>query len=310
MNDSLVSVVVPVYNCRNFIKDAINSLCKQTYVNLEILVCDDASDDGTWEILTSCKLEDDRIQLFRNEINKGVVFTRNFLISHAKGDFIAFQDGDDVSYPERIENQLASLLREPSIAACCCLSDRVTNKGVIEKKDTEPDQMVTLEDCLELQFMPNTLLVRREVYQKIGGLEEYFSRAVSEDLYWLAKIVERYKFICLGQPLYLYRFNATSITNTFSPEKFVSVELIQELIRQRIQHHTDWIETGDFKSIEKFRNQKFQDNQWLSEKYRLAAAIQRDGNKRTIALQLLFRAILLKPFAFKNYITLKYILSL
>src|SRR6187401_56380 len=115
-NGPLVSVIVPAFNCEGFILEAIESIVNQTYPNVEILVCDDASTDRTWSNLQG--IGDSRLKLFRNVENVGVVPTKNFLLSKAKGEFIVFQDADDSSHPRRIEKLLQQFNEDPELAAC------------------------------------------------------------------------------------------------------------------------------------------------------------------------------------------------
>lgn len=304
----MVSVIMPVFNCEGYIAQALESILNQTYQNLEILVCDDASKDRTWEIL--CSYNDSRINLFRNEVNRGVIPTKNFLFEKAKGDYLTGQDGDDWSVPDRIEIQLREFLSDPSLSACATNSFRVTNMGKISKfKDIE-NQYITLKECYQLPFMPACLMIKKEVLKIIGGLNNFFSGLLAEDLYWVALIAERYKVKYMNVPLYYYRFNENSITNTFDrKEKLVVIDLINELIEQRIKSGSDWIQEKNFDAIQNFINAKFSNRKWLSEQYRTMASVQRDGKKRNIAFKLIFRALKLNPFNVKNYMTLRYILS-
>ncbi|TOB02668.1 glycosyl transferase, partial [Vibrio parahaemolyticus] len=88
-NLPLVSVVLPVYNCESFISDSVNSILKQTYRNIELIIIDDGSTDSTVDILND--FSDERIKIVSRE-NKGLIFSLNEGISLAKGSFIARMD--------------------------------------------------------------------------------------------------------------------------------------------------------------------------------------------------------------------------
>ena len=102
----LVSVIIPCYNAEKYVEEAVRSIMKQTYLDLEIIVIDDCSTDGTNEILQSLSLEDSRIVFLKNETNLKLIKTLNLGISISKGKFIARMDADDISEPERLVEQV------------------------------------------------------------------------------------------------------------------------------------------------------------------------------------------------------------
>ena len=89
-----ISVIVPVYNVKNYLEDCVRSIIDQTYPDLEILLIDDGSDDGSAEICDRLQMADKRIQVF-HEKNKGVSGARNKGLKEATGAYIAFVDPDD-----------------------------------------------------------------------------------------------------------------------------------------------------------------------------------------------------------------------
>lgn len=113
----LVSVLFPVHNSSRHLLEALKSLRKQTYRNIEILAIDDSSTDDSYKILRSVAKKDKRIKARRNVKRYGIGITLNRLLGKAKGEFIAFMDADDISAPQRIKKQLEFLLDNPQIAA-------------------------------------------------------------------------------------------------------------------------------------------------------------------------------------------------
>jgi glycosyltransferase involved in cell wall biosynthesis len=105
VKDILVSVVMPVYNCELYLKEAIESILCQTYSNFEFIIVNDGSTDNTEEIILS--YQDPRIIYLKNKTNQGNAFSRNLGHSMAKGKYIIIQDSDDISLPNRIERQVA-----------------------------------------------------------------------------------------------------------------------------------------------------------------------------------------------------------
>src|SRR5438128_1632773 len=112
-NRPLVSIVMPVYNYENYVTAAVDSLLKQTYENLEIIVIDDQSKDDSWRVIQELAKKDKRIRPFQNPKNLKQTRTRNFGIGQAKGEFVAFMDADDERPINGLEQQVQYLLKHP-----------------------------------------------------------------------------------------------------------------------------------------------------------------------------------------------------
>ena len=111
MSAKLVSVIIPVYNVEKFVEQAIVSIIKQTYKNLEIIVIDDGSSDATYQIVADLATQDPHIKLYKNERNLKIVKTLNRALSLAQGEYIARMDGDDISALDRIIYGMYSCFR-------------------------------------------------------------------------------------------------------------------------------------------------------------------------------------------------------
>jgi len=109
-----VSVIIPVYNSQTYIETALNSVLKQTWSNLEVLVVDDCSTDNTVQMVEAYKKIDSRIKLIRAHENGGPYIARNLGLSEATGEFVTCHDADDWSHPEKIEKQVMQLLENSS----------------------------------------------------------------------------------------------------------------------------------------------------------------------------------------------------
>ena len=108
--NSLVSVIMPYYNKKNYFLKSINSVLKQTYINLEILIVYDDQNRDDLEYIESCIKNDSRVKIILNENNKGAAHSRNKAISIARGEYIAFLDCDDYWETNKIEIQLNFML--------------------------------------------------------------------------------------------------------------------------------------------------------------------------------------------------------
>ncbi|WP_169336761.1 glycosyltransferase family 2 protein [Woodsholea maritima] len=102
-----VSVIMPAFNAEGTIRAAARSILGQTWQNLELLIVDDASEDGTWAEIKEVAASDDRVKIFRNKANVGPYVSKNIALMEAKGEWITGHDSDDWAHPERIENQVS-----------------------------------------------------------------------------------------------------------------------------------------------------------------------------------------------------------
>ena len=118
MMEPLVSVIIPIYNVRPYLCEALDSVLRQTYRNLEILIIDDGSDDGSEEICDEYGKKDSRITVIHQK-NRGLSAARNVGLNRMRGDYIAFLDPDDAFHPDMIRCLMEALQRnEAEIAVC------------------------------------------------------------------------------------------------------------------------------------------------------------------------------------------------
>lgn len=102
----LVSIIMPAYNCGQFVEETIHSVQAQTYQDWEIIFVDDCSTDDTIEIVQRLQKNDSRIKLFQNRTNSGAAVSRNYALREAKGKWVAFLDSDDLWDPTKLEKQV------------------------------------------------------------------------------------------------------------------------------------------------------------------------------------------------------------
>lgn len=114
-NFPLVSVIMPVYNAKQYIKQAIESILNQTYQKFEFIIVDDASTDSTSKILKDFKKRDKRITLIKNKVNLGVTKSLNVAVARSLGDYIIRMDADDWSYPDRFKFQVELMKKKPAV---------------------------------------------------------------------------------------------------------------------------------------------------------------------------------------------------
>lgn len=130
-----ISVVTSVYNCEEYIKETIQSVIDQTFVDWEFIIINDCSKDKSADIIKS--FHDKRIRFFDNETNRGQCDSLNFGISQAKGKYIARLDHDDICYPDRFQKQYDYMESHPDVVLCGTWCDLLQEGNIIKQKCPE-----------------------------------------------------------------------------------------------------------------------------------------------------------------------------
>ena len=173
MCNKLVSVIIPVYNVEKFVKEAILSIQKQTYNNLEIIIIDDGSSDNTYNIVDELAKNDDRIKLYKNEQNLKIVKTLNHALSLAKGEYIARMDGDDISAPDRIEKKVKFLEENKDFDLVGCSMKAIDIDGKeIGQTIHFSNQNLLLESLKYVTPVSHIWVARKSLYNKLKGYRE------------------------------------------------------------------------------------------------------------------------------------------
>ena len=302
-----ISVVMPAFNCAPFIEKAIISILDQTYSDLELLICDDASTDETKNIILS--FDDPRIKKFQNDTNKGYLQTYNFLLSIANGDFIAFQDADDWSSETRLEKQLDIFRNHDDVYLTACNGGfNYSEKSQILCPDFDSG-VIELRDS-NFEFMLPSIMIKREVLKAVKGQHAYFDKLTGMDQYFILEILSNFKGYALNQHLYFANFNPSSNHRTLNFVRKATIPEAYELLKkQRLSTGTDWLKDGKDNLLLIFEESLLKNRKFMAEKYREYAAYRVDSKESKAAWKLLTRAILLNPFYFKTYRTLIYLMK-
>jgi glycosyltransferase involved in cell wall biosynthesis len=168
---NLISVLLPVYNCEQYVEKAIQSILDQTYTNFELLIIDDYSNDNSAEIINNFTKFDDRVSVIRNDDNLGITKSLNKLLSLAKGEFIARQDADDISQKERFHLQL-DFLQKKNLDVVYTRSKRIDNRKIIPGFSFYFPQRIVVR--YKNPFIHGTLFAKKNVINNLGGYDERF----------------------------------------------------------------------------------------------------------------------------------------
>ena len=196
---------MPCFNTERFVGPAVESILRQSYPHWELQIWDDGSTDGTARVLGAFR--DARIRIRRHQVNQGYLRTCNELLAQCTGDLITFQDSDDLSDSDRLRKQVGAFAKDPDLGICGTWTKNVTEAGRdirIVRKETS-DDMIRATVSTRSPFCGATIMIRRHVYEEVGGYRPYFDGISYQDYDWSYRIVEQFKAANLPEPLYIRR---------------------------------------------------------------------------------------------------------
>lgn len=225
MNKPLVSVIIPCYNAGEFVEKAVRSIMEQTYKNLEIICINDCSKDNTGEILQKLAKEDNRIVYVENEENLKLPKTLNKGIDLAKGAYIARMDADDISLPERIEQQIKFMLSHDDIDIVGCNSQHMDEYDNLKTYRTympiEHKQIVRKLSWKCVLVHPS-ILAKKTFFIDLHGFNGHLSYAEDYEL-WVRGVIKGKKFANLENVLLYYRSHGNQMSSHFFNKKHAKI---------------------------------------------------------------------------------------
>ena len=200
-----LSVISGAYNLANckYLEKSLTSLTSQTYRDIEIILCDDGSTDGTYEILKRFAETDDRIKLIRNETNLGLVKTLNRCLSLAEGKYIARHDCDDYNDLTRFEKQVAYLEAHPNLGILGTSAYLFDDNGVFAV-DTMPRVVKKSDFLFNNPYKHGSVIFRRETILRADGYRVAKDTVRNEDYDLFMRIHTFTEGENLDEPLYYF----------------------------------------------------------------------------------------------------------
>ena len=169
-----VSVIMPAYNARMFVEEAIRSVMNQTFTDWELIVLDDCSTDSTCAVVERLAAEDSRITLVRNETNLGVARTRNRGLDLCSGRYVALLDCDDVWHPEKLEKQLARMEETGAELVYCSYSLFDQNDQSVRTEYLVPERVGYEQLLRENVIGCSTVLLASSVAEQYRFQTEFY----------------------------------------------------------------------------------------------------------------------------------------
>ena len=282
----LVSVIIPSYNSEEWIVKTLNSVFAQTYNNLEVLIIDDGSTDGTKEVL-SPYLKKGEVEYYF-QTNQGPAAARNLGIEKAEGKYIAFLDSDDLWIEEKIEKQVRFLENNAQYKFVLSNAKVIDERGTllytnINKAARNEEELIINLFLGQIIMNTPTILAEKNAVRAIGGFDE--SLIYKEDHLFLIKAASNFKVKQINEALIKRRLRAGSMRKLDDPEQL-------------------------FKIYKKFMQKSIEQVPFL-EKYKshMLAKVNRDvakryfkQQKRVKALKFIVESIRIDPSALENYL--------
>lgn len=221
-NSPRVSVIMAVRNCQEFLRGSVESLALQCFHSLELVIVDDASTDGSAELIDGLIRREPSlfVRAYRNVENAGIGASRNKALAAAVGEYVAVLDGDDLCRPDRLAQQVGFLDATPS---CFCVSSSAMRlnadgsaAGVLDYGvRTHDDVLRHLQAGLNPIINSSAMFRRKQAIETLGGYATDGDATVIEDLdFWYRAVLAGLRFHVLPDPLIWYRQNPLGHTRT------------------------------------------------------------------------------------------------
>lgn len=227
MKNYLVSIIIPCYNVEGYVSKCIQSICSQTYKNLQVIAVNDGSKDGTLNHLKSLADVDARIEIIDKE-NAGVSAARNSGLEAAKGDYVVFVDGDDYLAPDYVDYMLEMALASGS--DMCISKDCFFKEGEEQVKDESLD-VLTPEQATALLLSPRVIVGCWNKMFKKSFIDKFrlvflTNLYYGEGLYFITRAAQLANHVTVGnRKVYYYRRNnEASATSKYNINKYYNGE--------------------------------------------------------------------------------------
>lgn len=223
-----ISVIFPVFNAEKYLRDAIDSIIQQSFIDWELIIINDGSTDSSENIIAS--YSDTRLKYYKNEQNIGLIATLNKAIGLCKGEYIARMDSDDISEKERFKIQIAFLEKNKEYAMCGSYAKIIDENNNVTGKllNLQTNDYLQINLLFSVPFIHPSMMIRHDVLQNNYFDSEY---KYAEDYELWCRIARDYKIANIPDYLLKYRWHTSniSVANSEAQENIKSKIIRREL---------------------------------------------------------------------------------
>jgi glycosyltransferase involved in cell wall biosynthesis len=240
MEQSLVSVVMSVFNAEKYLREAIESVLAQTFTNYEFIIINDGSTDSSMDIIGG--YNDARIKIITQE-NKGLSSALNAGIKIASGKYIARLDADDIALSNRMQIQVNFMEQNPEVVLSGSNAYVIDSGGEYLYTSNMPLNEEQILKCLRntSPFYHSSVIYRKEVFDKCGGYNEKIRHHVEDLILW-NKMAQFGKMCNLREPLIKYRLVPGALTNRNKKTADSMINLAGRIIKGEIPSDSEFEE--------------------------------------------------------------------
>jgi glycosyltransferase involved in cell wall biosynthesis len=299
-----ISVIMSVFNGEKYLREAVDSILNQTFVDFEFILINDGSTDKTKAILDSC--HDARIRLIHQE-NIGLTESLNKGLGMARGVYIARMDADDISHVNRLEKEAAFLDANKDVGLVGTFGIRIDEKGKAGHLISFPTSDEALRKRLEYDcpFLHGAVMYRKECIDRVGNYRKKIGPSEDLDL-WL-RISERFGLACLDEPLYKDRVVSDGVSMSLRFNQVRAILLTRKLSNDRKTAGKDELDTMSDSDVEHVLDSlmpptEVNKRNVLYAKYNYLADVSYFAGDYFQAFKWLSRSLLVRPFSWQSIV--------
>lgn len=238
IQNPLISIIIPAYNVKEYIERTIESVCKQSYQNIEIIIVDDGSTDGTQDVIKKILTKDSRIHAYFKS-NEGVTKARMYGVERVNGDWVGFVDADDLLEPNMYETLLHNALQYNADVSHCGYKMVFPDRKILHYgtgKVVQQDTNIGLKDLLEGSFIEPTLcnkLFKRDLFDQLDAKMDYSITNLEDLLMNFYLFAKAKKLIFFDECFYNYMIRKNSAaTSGISIQKLDGPTKVFKIIKE------------------------------------------------------------------------------
>lgn len=236
MPNTIISVMVPVYNQQDYLPACLDSLLQQDLIDFEVLLAIDGATDGSLSICQKYAASDPRFIVINHEVNRGLSFIRADTLPRSRGKYVALLDPDDVAHPHRLSRQVTFFENNPDVVLLGSYvgvidgNGKDIGNGIMPTSDIEIRWRLTFGNCLSCP----SLMFRFEAAMHCGGFDG--SLMAGEDMEFSSRMLTQGKAAVIPEKLAYWRTHENNLQKTESA--FKKQELVRS-VRKSIRRHLD-----------------------------------------------------------------------